>query len=201
MFIIYSVTYFQATDRELMIVQRLAVLFVGISATAISLSVSVIYGLFILAADIVFVIILPQLTYALFLPERGNMLGAIAGFFVGAVLRFGAGEPTLGLQPFILYSNWDPVHGQSFPFRTVAMLSSALTIIIISELVRGLRGRMFKCGNRNLPRGKKIKTIVVGEKTMDTCFSEQDTALIQTTNCDENKILDREGKDDELERI
>nr|KAG5708710.1 hypothetical protein BaRGS_034927 [Batillaria attramentaria] len=77
----------KAKDRELMVVQRLAVLLIGLATIAISLSVPVIYGLFILAADIVYVIILPQLTYALFLPERGSLLGSVVGFTVGVLLR------------------------------------------------------------------------------------------------------------------
>ncbi|XP_076438574.1 high-affinity choline transporter 1-like [Babylonia areolata] len=131
----------KAETRHLMVTQRLSIVLVGFIATAISLSVSAIYGIFILAADIVYVIILPQLTYALFLGHRGDGFGAVVGFVVGATMRFGAGEPTIGLPPFILYSAWDPHFGQSFPFRTTAMLCSGVSIAVVSEVVGVLRAR------------------------------------------------------------
>ncbi|KAK7105750.1 high-affinity choline transporter 1-like [Littorina saxatilis] len=144
----------KASDKHLMIVQRVSILCVGVLATAISLAIPVIYGIFILAADIVYVIVLPQLTYSIFLPHRGSGFGAVAGFLVGAVMRLGAGEPTVGLQPFIHYSTWNPEFGQSFPFRTTAMLCSGATIVLVSEIVRILR-------QRNCGRGEGGETVSV----------------------------------------
>ncbi|XP_048238783.1 high affinity choline transporter 1-like isoform X1 [Haliotis rufescens] len=127
----------QAKNWELLVVQRVAVVTVGVLATVISLHVRIIYGLFILAADIVFVIVLPQLSCALFLP-RTNAYGALIGYGVGLLLRLGAGDRDLHLVPFIPYPYYTPAHGQLFPFRTFAMICSALTIFIISELFRSL---------------------------------------------------------------
>ena len=65
-----------------------------------SIYVRTVWGLFVLAADIVYVIVLPQLMSALFL-KHTNAYGAVAAFLSGAVLRIGAGEPTIGLRAFI----------------------------------------------------------------------------------------------------
>ena len=170
---------FQASDRHLMVVQRVSVLCVGMVSTAISLSVPVIYGIFILAADIVYVIVLPQLTYAIFLGHRGDAVGAVSGFLVGVVMRFGAGEPTVGLQPFLLYSDWDPQFGQSFPFRTTAMVCSGLTIVLVSEIVRILRQR--NCGKEeeNSPAVEVLSVSAKEEGDGDRrVLSEQEMSLL-----------------------
>lgn len=171
-----------------MVVQRLAVICVGLIATAISLSVPVIYGLFILAADIVYVIILPQLTFAIFLPQRGSAFGSVAGFVVGAFLRFGAGEPTIGLEPFIPFSVWDPMYGQSFPFRTVAMLCSALTIVAVSEGVLVLH--RLRCNKRNchvIPPSQASWQTREGEEA--NAFLDQDMTLLDKANTLDQDII------------
>lgn len=120
-----------ASDRELLWIQRIAIFFVGALATVISILVPIVYGLFILAADIVFVIVLPQLICAVYL-KWTNSYGAITGYFVGILLRVGAGEPTIGLPSFILYPDYDVESGQNFPFRTFAMVTSLACIVIVS---------------------------------------------------------------------
>lgn len=112
-------------------IQRIAIFFVGALATVISILVPIVYGLFILAADIVFVIVLPQLICAVYL-KWTNSYGAITGYFVGILLRVGAGEPTIGLPSFILYPDYDVESGQNFPFRTFAMVTSLACIVIVS---------------------------------------------------------------------
>lgn len=112
-------------------IQRIAIFFVGALATVISILVPIVYGLFILAADIVFVIVLPQLICAVYL-KWTNSYGAITGYFVGILLRVGAGEPTIGLPSFIFYPDYDVESGQNFPFRTFAMVTSLACIVIVS---------------------------------------------------------------------
>jgi hypothetical protein len=130
----------QATDLELLWVQRVSILSVGAVATVISILVPVVYGLFILAADVVFVIILPQLACAVFLPFT-NASGAVAGYALGLLLRVGAGEPTVNLPAFIYYPYYDAEGGaQLFPFRTFAMLSSLLCICGVSVITNALYG-------------------------------------------------------------
>ncbi|XP_071175611.1 high-affinity choline transporter 1-like [Mytilus edulis] len=121
----------KASDSELLWIQRLAILFVGSLATVISIFVPIVYGLFILAADIVFVIVLPQLICAVYF-KWTNSYGAIVGYLVGVTLRVGAGEPTISLPAFIYYPDYDGDSGQNFPFRTFAMVTSLLCIVIVS---------------------------------------------------------------------
>lgn len=121
----------QASDRELLWIQRFAVLCVGVMATVISIFVPVIYGIFILAADIVFVIVLPQLFCSVFL-KWTNSYGAALGYLTGVILRIGAGEPYLYLEPFIRFPYYDVKTGQNFPFRTFAMVTSVCCIVLFS---------------------------------------------------------------------
>lgn len=125
--------YLQASDDELIWVQRIVIFFVGATATVISIFVPIIYGLFILAADIVFVIVLPPLTCALFF-KFSNTYGALCGYIVGCICRIGAGEYFLSFDGFIQYPWYNAEVGQTFPFRTFAMLLSLVTILLVSLL-------------------------------------------------------------------
>ena len=88
--------------------------------------------MFILAADVIFVIMLPQLSAVLFI-SCANTYGAISGYFIGLLLRLGAGEPYLSLPAVLHYPGFSSDMGQLFPFRTFSMLCSFLSIILISK--------------------------------------------------------------------
>ena len=120
-----------ATDRELRYVLRAAVLVIGSAATCLALSLESVYALWYLCADLVYVVLFPQLVMVLFYPSA-NRTGVIAGAVVSLVLRLGGGEPLLGLPAFIPYP-WQTPHGSDFPFRTLAMLSGLATIWIASK--------------------------------------------------------------------
>ena len=162
----------------------MSILCVGAAATAISLSVPAIYGIFILAADIVYVVVLPQLTFALFLAERGSGVGAVAGFLVGAVMRVGAGEASVGLPPFIDYHS--PWGSPWFPFRTTAMLCSALAILLVSEVARVVRPRTKCCrgdGQESNASVVKVSRKIPGAESGEgeggrTVFSNQEMSLL-----------------------
>lgn len=120
-------------DRVKKIIQRLVVL-VGVAATLMALSVQSVYELWYLCSDFVYVLLFPQLTTAMF-SRHANRWGAIAGLVVAVVLRFGGGEPTLHLPMFIPYP-WVEDGASLFPFRTLAMVASLLTILVVSYLSR-----------------------------------------------------------------
>ena len=128
---------FQASETELLWLQRAAILILGAIATVVSTSVHIIYGLFVLAGDIVSVIVFPQLTAALFL-RFTNAYGALTGLILSLILRLGAGEPNLNFDYFIYYPWYDDEAGQIFPFRVFAMIISFLAIITISFLTNFL---------------------------------------------------------------
>ncbi|WP_236976051.1 sodium:solute symporter family protein [Membranihabitans maritimus] len=106
----------------------------GISATLIALQVKSVYALWTLCSDFVYSILFSQLVCALF-DKKANRYGAVAGLLVSVVLRFGGGDPTLGIPAFLPYPMME--EGISmFPFRTLAMISSLITIMIVSRLTQ-----------------------------------------------------------------
>ena len=105
---------------------------IGIAATLLALKINSVYQLWFLCSDFVYCLLFPALVCALFDP-KANFPGALAGFLTAFVLRFGGGEPTLGLPGFLPY----PTDEQGlvlFPFRTLAMLSGLVAIIVVSRL-------------------------------------------------------------------
>ncbi|OXB80561.1 UNVERIFIED_CONTAM: hypothetical protein H355_014904 [Colinus virginianus] len=139
---IYQLSFRQnASDREIVWVMRITVLLFGASATAMALLASSVYGLWYLSSDLVYIIIFPQLLCVLFI-KGTNTYGAIAGYLFGLVLRITGGEPYLYLQPLIYYPGCYPdennIYVQRFPFKTLAMLTSFFTNIIVSYLAKYL---------------------------------------------------------------
>ncbi|WP_262885338.1 sodium:solute symporter family protein [Cyclobacterium xiamenense] len=121
------------SDKQIKATIRWAILGIGALATWLALTLQSVYDLWYLCADLVYVILFPQLLLALY-DKRSNRKGALTGIVVGLVLRFGGGEPIFGIPPFLPYPMEDPVAGIQFPFRTFAMVSSLLCILLVSRL-------------------------------------------------------------------
>jgi solute carrier family 5 (high affinity choline transporter), member 7 len=128
------------TTENLAKIIRRCIWIIGIAATIIALNVTSVYKLWFLCSDFVYCLLFPALVCALFDP-KANTWGAAAGFAVAAILRFGGGDETLGLPTFIPYPM---ISGDEvlFPFRTFAMLSGLLTIIIVSRLTQRINPPM-----------------------------------------------------------
>ena len=108
---------------------------IGIAATLLALQIESVYQLWFLCSDFVYCLLFPALVCALF-DKKANSIGAAAGFIVSFILRFGGGDTTLGIPILIDY----PMIEDGvvlFPFRTLAMVSGLLTIIIVSRLTQG----------------------------------------------------------------
>ncbi len=119
-----------ATKDELLNVVKRSIIIIGAAATLIALNVGSIYALWYLCADFVYCILFPQLTTALFF-KRANRYGAIAGLIVSFVLRIGGGESMLKIPAIIPYPMVE--NGTSyFPFRSLAMISGFIAIILVS---------------------------------------------------------------------
>jgi len=125
----------KASDREIIIVMRLAILATATIATVIAIEVKSIYGLFFLCSDLVFVILFPQLVTVVHVPRLANTYGSALAMIVGLTLRLAGGEPLISLQPAIHYWWYDATDGQLFPFRTFSMFCSFATLIVTSLLV------------------------------------------------------------------
>lgn len=126
---------------------RLSILVLGALAAVLALEVQSVQRLWFFTSDLVFVLLFPQLVYALFDP-RANRTGSIAAFVVPLVLRLGGGEPILAVPQFIPYAElfaavlpessetWtDPAGGATlFPVRIVAASVGMILLPLVSRL-------------------------------------------------------------------
>ncbi|XP_023199201.1 high-affinity choline transporter 1-like isoform X3 [Xiphophorus maculatus] len=126
-----------ASERELQWVIRIGVLVVGLAGTGLAFGDDSVFALWVLSGDLLYCVIFPQLLCVLHF-QRANTYGAFSGFVVGLLLRGLSGEPILGIPPVLLYPGWreeNNVIRQYFPYRTIAMLFSVVSILAVSCLL------------------------------------------------------------------
>ena len=129
--------FIQASEKEILWVMRVSIFLIGGAATALAIVVDSIYGLWYLCSDLIYVILFPQLLCCVHLPFT-NAYGSMAGFVLGLFFRLTGGEMFLDFPPLIKYPYYDEETGyQCFPFKTLAMLISLVTIII-GSLIAGV---------------------------------------------------------------
>lgn len=103
-----------------------------------ALTIKSIYYLFVLCSDLVFVLLFPQLVSALYIPFS-NLYGSSLGFIVGLFFRLGGGEQLIKLKPIIVYPMYQEDQlKQLFPYRTLSMALSWVTLIGVSYLTKML---------------------------------------------------------------
>jgi solute carrier family 5 (high affinity choline transporter), member 7 len=127
--------------QEMKRVIRLAIGLLGAAAAAMALNVRSVQALWFFTSDLVFVLLFPQLLFALFDP-RANRTGSIAAFSVSLVLRLGGGEPLFGIPAFIPYPElltanpaaWYAGGAMLFPFKTLAAATGLLLLPLVSRL-------------------------------------------------------------------
>jgi len=103
-------------------------------------------ALWFFTSDLIFVLLFPQLAFALF-DRKVNRVGSVAGFVLALILRLGGGEPLFGIAPTIPYPEWfagvlpgtpgswyDAAGAMLFPYKTFAALAGAITVPIVSRL-------------------------------------------------------------------
>merc|ERR1719289_297253 len=117
----------KATANEIVWGIRAGIFVVGALAVVVGLMVPSIYALFHLCSDLVFVILFPQLVGAVHIPFV-NTYGSIAAYIVGLFFRITGGEKLIGLPAAIKYPLFKD-GDQYFPFRTMAMLFSFMTLL------------------------------------------------------------------------
>ena len=116
---------------------RITVVVTGVAGTALAFFKNSILVLWVLAADLGYCVILPQLICVLFCPVS-NVYGAGVGYFMGILLRLLSGEPLIGLPPVIHFLGGeitDGVYIQKAPIRSIAMLFTLLCILLFSYLL------------------------------------------------------------------
>ncbi len=105
---------------------RSSILLFGAVATVLALKVQSVQALWFFTSDLVFVLLFPQLLFAMY-DARANRSGSIAAFVVSAALRIGAGEPLLGVPALIHYP-------PALPFRTIAAAAGLVLLPVVSRL-------------------------------------------------------------------
>jgi high affinity choline transporter 7 len=111
--------------RQMKRVIRSSILLFGAAATVLALKVQSVQALWFFTSDLVFVLLFPQLVFALF-DDRVNRTGSIVAFVVSLVLRAGGGEPLLGLPQLIHYP-------ATVPFRTLAAAVGFVLLPVVSR--------------------------------------------------------------------
>jgi len=124
---------------------------VGVMATTMAVKLKSVYKLFHMSGDIVYALLFPQLTAAMYMPNHVNWFGSYAAFFTGVLLRFLSGEPFLGLDAIIHWPGFEPAseengheHKQHFMFRTITMLIVFMTLILASKTYAFIQRRRGK---------------------------------------------------------
>ena len=117
---------------------RAAIFGVTALALVMALCVESIYALWYLCADLVYVILFPQLTCVIYL-KSSNTYGSLMGYIVGLFFRVTGGEPAVMLPALIQYPGYDSeTFVQSFPFKTLAMVLSMVTLVSVSWITQTL---------------------------------------------------------------
>ncbi|KAL3088861.1 hypothetical protein niasHS_009153 [Heterodera schachtii] len=128
----------EASEREVIIMMRFGIIAVSILATVMALTINSIYGLWYLCADLIYVILFPQLLCVVYFKES-NTYGCLCGYAIGMLLRLSGGETLLHFPAIIHYPWYDAeARVQYFPFRTMAMLVSLFTSVFVSLYSRWL---------------------------------------------------------------
>ena len=124
---------------------RLSIAVLGGAAAVMALNVQSVQALWFFTSDLVFVLLFPQLVYALF-DRKVNLAGSVTAFAVSLVLRLGGGEPLFGLAPIIRYpeiaaavlpidpARWYDAGGALlFPYKTLAALAGLALMPVVSR--------------------------------------------------------------------
>jgi len=138
----------RASEHEIMWVMKVSIFVTGTLATIMALSVPSIYALWYLCSDLVYVILFPQLLMVVHFKRYCNTYGSVASYVIGLLVRLSGGEYLIGLPALIHfpgYTDLPVIPGreheiapfeQLFPFRTLAMLLSLISVVFFSYLSR-----------------------------------------------------------------
>ncbi|MBA7703865.1 hypothetical protein ES703_112662 [subsurface metagenome] len=128
-----------ATDRQLKTTIRIAIVIIGTIATLLALTLKSTYTLWYFCSDLVYIMLFPSLTAALFF-KKANKWGVYSAIIVALFLRFMGGIPEFGFSPIFKYWIYDAGSDVVlFPFRTMAMIAGFITLIVVSNLTQKIQ--------------------------------------------------------------
>jgi high affinity choline transporter 7 len=119
--------------KTLSLIMRAAIVTIGALAVWMAIKVQSVQALWFFTSDLVFVLLFPQLVYALFDP-KANLTGSVSAFTVSLILRFGGGEPLFGVPALIPYPDW-------LPFHVMAAAAGMILLPLVSRLFPTARAR------------------------------------------------------------
>jgi len=190
---VYKLIFRQgASEREIMWVMRIAIFAVGGMATVMALTIPTIYGLWALCSDLVYVILFPQLLMVVHFKDYCNTYGSLFAYCLGLFIRLIGGEKLIRLPPLVHFPGYEPPSElelkeaaelnrrpfgtQLFPFRTVAMMLSMISLVSVSLLMTWL----FK--TKRLSKSQDIFRCIVNIPEDQTQMSEpEDGEMIGMT--------------------
>ena len=124
---------------------RISIVVLGAAATVMAFKVQSVQALWFFTSDLIFVLLFPQLLFALF-DKKVNRIGSITAFCVSLFLRLGGGEPLFNLPVFIPYpeifaaflpgdpKSWYDGGVLLFPFKSLAVTVGIILLPIVSRL-------------------------------------------------------------------
>lgn len=138
----------KASDKEIIWVMRFGIVLFGALAAICAIVIQSIYLLFYLCSDFVFVILFPQLTMVLY-NKTVNTYGSACAFIVGLLFRLLGGDPIFGIPVIIRYPGYQHSEViadqfQRFPYKTLSMVLSWITLMVVSYFTKWL----FKTGKK-----------------------------------------------------
>jgi high affinity choline transporter 7 len=128
-------------DKGNAIAFRVFVVLLGVVSTLLSLSTSTIYGLWVLAGDLGYVVVFPQFLAAVHMENHVNPAGSVAGAAVGVVLRGIVGEPKINFDAAVnlpTFADGSPM----LPVKTIIMLASLATLLAVSKASKRSRNNV-----------------------------------------------------------
>ncbi|KAK6486512.1 high-affinity choline transporter 1-like [Huso huso] len=168
----------KASDRELVWVIKISVLFFGVLGICLAMTTSSVYGLMFMSEELIYCTIFPQLVSVLFIPVS-NGYGSLVGYVVGVTLRLLGGDSFFKIPPVIPYPGCtlvDGVYVQLFPFKTLTMLLSLFSIVSVSYLTsllfkRGLLPEKWDIFDVSKKTDIILKDVILKESDKETELS------------------------------
>lgn len=134
------------TVARLTLVLRTTIVLLGVGAALLALYVQSVGALWFFTADLVFVLLFPQLVAAMW-DARANRIGSVAAFVVALAIRLAGGIDLLGVPALVDYPSWvAPVFGQDpavwrgaageslFPVKLAAAAAGLILLPGVSRL-------------------------------------------------------------------